>query len=160
MAGSATERVYTGRKKVTLPEDESPSPIGNFIRSVKESISGSTKNIPDDEYEYAEGETDNIPIESSEEEYQEIMGVISPRRINEDKGMRPMQPYEYEDIVKVALSRVKVISGATPEQLEEKVNRYLNAIESDTKLSNVSINDIKFSATQNGYSVLIWMSKV
>ena len=165
MAGSATERVYSGRRKVTLPEEDSSPSIGNFFRSVKESITGSATNLPDDEYEYADDEyeyaesgIENMSIESSEEEYQEIMGVISPRQSQETID------YEGQSDIntsrKIPLSRVKIISGATPAQLEENVNRYLNAIERDSKLANVSINDIKFSATQNGYSVLIWMNKV
>lgn len=153
MAGSTTERVYSGRRKVVLPEEDSSQSLGRFFKSVKDTITGSSKDIPDDEYEYEENPgIENIPIESSDEEYRDIMDVISRRKPRE----------MVEDVVtnSIPLSRVKIISGATPAQLEDNVNKYLNAIESDAKLVNVSINDIKFSATQNGYSVLIWMSKI
>lgn len=130
------------QRELRLPDVEKrPSAIGEFITGVKRAIS-SQSSYPEDEYEEVEDTNEGSVDIPREAPFEDVMEVIQPRTKVEKKG---------------EVSRTKVLCAATPDQITEVTNNYLNKIETDPKLSNVIVKDIKFSSSSAGYSVLIWM---
>lgn len=97
-------------------------------------------NAPEDEYEDIESSSvmpEPVPTE-------DLMQVLSPVQKSDD-GVK---------------TRVKVLTAATPQQLEDKVNAYVSDIETNPKLSTLTLDCIQYSSNDQGYSAMLVCKKI
>lgn len=80
--------------------------------------------VPDDEFEDIESITEPVPTEA-------IMGILTKQ---------------------TEITRVKTLVAPSPEQLDIKVNKYLEEIETKTE---IKLENIHYAANDQGYSVML-----
>lgn len=138
---------------------------------------------PEDEYETIEDLSSQSPEYDDMTQQFDVPAFDTP--LGNFQDMTPLQPREpdnpfdkaietpVEDIMEIIgpkarqknnvpakkRTRGKILIAATPEQLTNKLNQYLENIETNPKLQNIVAEDIQYSSNNQGYSVLIMLGQ-
>lgn len=123
----------------------SPNKIGTTLRNMVHPET--PEDEFEDEYSFTEPGTSGKPIET---DLNDVMEILNKKEPTEDA------PIDIpETIPEKPRTRVKSFAAPTPSQLVDKINEYLNKVETDPRLANLTVHDVQYSSNDQGYSALI-----